>query len=103
MEHAKINMDSLVTVLASLERKGFTTQFEVTSIGLRSLDSQKEFQPGQVKIVHFYRFEGESDPDDSSILYALETSDKEKGTLVDGYGISADSRTGAFMKNVENL
>jgi hypothetical protein len=30
------------------------------------------FQSNEVKIVHLYRFEGESNPDDSSIMYALE-------------------------------
>jgi hypothetical protein len=36
-----------------------------------------------------------------SILYAIETSDGTKGTLVDAYGLYADEQTGSFMKEVE--
>jgi hypothetical protein len=32
-------------------------------------------------------------PDDSSIMYALECNNGEKGTLVDGYGTTADTDT----------
>ncbi len=96
-------MDSLVTVMAAVEKLGFRVQFEVTPNGLKSLASRKEFRSDEVKIVRIYRFEGESDPDDSSILYALQTNDHERGTLVDGYGISADSVTANFMKTIQNL
>ena len=99
----KINMDSLVTVLASVEKRGFTTQFQVKEAGLHSLKTNQHFRPDQVKISHFYRFEGESNPDDSSILYAIETTDGEKGTLVDGYGTTSDSATGSFIEKVDNI
>jgi len=36
-----------------------------------------------------------------SILYAIETTDGNKGTLVDAYGLYADDDTGEFMKEVE--
>lgn len=96
-------MDSLVTVLAAVAKKGFTSQFEVTPEGLLSLATNEKFQPDQVSIIHFYRFEGESNPDDSAILYAIETNSQEKGTLVDSYGVSSDSDTAAFIQKVENI
>jgi hypothetical protein len=36
-----------------------------------------------------------------SVLYAIETTDGVKGTLVDAYGLYADEETGEFMKEVE--
>ena len=99
----KINMDSLVTVLASVEKMGFTTQFEVKEASLHSFTTNQRFRPDQVKISHFYRFEGESNPDDSSILYAIETNNGEKGTLVDGYSSTADAATGSFIEKVNNI
>jgi hypothetical protein len=53
--------------------------------------------------MHFYRFEGESNPSDSSIVYALESSDGEKGTLVDGYGTSSDTHVTHFMQQVKEI
>lgn len=99
----KINMDSLVTVLASVEKMGFTTQFEVKSTLLHSLKTNRSYAPDQVKISHFFRFEGESNPDDSAIMYAIDTNNGEKGTLVDGYGTAADSETANFIRNVKNI
>ncbi|SDJ81976.1 hypothetical protein SAMN04487935_1958 [Flavobacterium noncentrifugens] len=96
-------MDSLITVLDALETKGFTTQFEVSHLKLLSLKTEKRFAPDQVKIIHFYRFEGESNPDDGAILYAIETNTYEKGTLVDGYGPTSDSTKADFMKQVANI
>lgn len=47
--------------------------------------------------------EGESNPEDSSIMYAIETYDKEKGTIVDGYGTASDPATADFMRKVNNI
>lgn len=99
----KVNMDSLVTVLAKVEKLGFHSQFEVNGKNMVSLKTAEHFLYNEVKIVHFYRFEGESNPDDNSILYAIESNNGEKGTLVDGYGPAADTDTGNFMINVKNI
>ena len=99
----KKNMTTLVSVLAQLEEAGFTAQFKATENGLLSLASTYTFQPDELQVTHFYRFEGESNQDDSAILYAIETSNHEKGTLVDGYGPSADTLVGEFMQQVEGI
>lgn len=99
----KVNMDSLVTVLAEIENLGFTSQFEVNGKSLVSLKTDHHFMPNQIKIAHFYRFEGESNPEDSSIMYAIETNTDEKGTLVDGYGTAADPATADFMRKVNDI
>lgn len=96
-------MDSLVTVLASVEKMGFTTQFEVKSTLLHSIKTNYSYAPDQVKISRFFRFEGESNPDDSAIMYAIETNNGEKGTLVDSYGAAADSAIANFIHNVKNI
>lgn len=85
-----------------LEEKGYTDQFKVEKKNLVSLkDSKKKYKPKDVKAVNFYRFEGISDPDDMSILYAIETCDGTKGTLVDAYGRYSDDATGEFMQEVD--
>lgn len=85
-----------------LEEKGYTDQFRVEKKDLVSLkDSKKKYKPKDVKAVNFYRFEGISDPDDMSILYAIETCDGTKGTLVDAYGRYSDDATGEFMQDVD--
>jgi hypothetical protein len=98
----KTNMDSLVTVLAEVEKLGFQSQFEVNGKNLVSLKSDQHFLPHEVQLVVFYRFEGESNPDDSAIMYAIECNTGEKGTLIDGYGPSASVEIADFMISVQN-
>ena len=99
----KIEMKTLASCLTSLTKDGFVAQFKATSNGLTSLDTEKVFKPEEVKILHFYRFEGESDPADNAIVYGIETSDGEKGTLVDAFGPYSDSHVTKFMKQVEEI
>lgn len=95
-------MTDLDKCLNFLEEKGYTDQFRVEKKDLVSLkESKKKYKPKDVKAVNFYRFEGISDPDDMSILYAIETTDGTRGTLIDAYGRYSDEATGEFMQEVD--
>lgn len=94
-------MTDLEKCLDKLEDRGFMDQYKVENGRLHSVESGRDFFPEEVKAVNFYRFEGASNPDDMSILFAIETIDGGKGTLVDAYGFYADEETGEFMRHVE--
>ncbi len=94
-------MTDLQKVQDNLEKYGYTEQFRVEKDRLVGMTSKKKYKHKDVKAVNFYRFEGIADPDDMSILYAIETCDGSKGTLTDAYGRYSDEDTGAFMKQVE--
>ena len=94
-------MTDLGQCLGKLEERGFHDQYKIEKGRLHCLDSGKMFSPEDVKAVNFYRFEGPSNPDDMSILFAIETIDGRKGTLIDAYGLYADNDMGDFMRTVE--
>ncbi|UOQ98197.1 hypothetical protein MUN81_01580 [Hymenobacter sp. 5317J-9] len=96
---------SLVNVENKLTKDGFTQDFNVVDGRLQTIgnDSNKSYAPDEVTIVDFYRFEGESNPDDMSILYAIEAHDGVRGTISSAYGVYADSDTDEFLKKVEDL
>ena len=94
-------MKSLANCLNRMISDGYTEDFKVTEAGLEALKEHVNYEPAQVEVVNFFRFEGESDPDDNAILYVIETSDGKKGTLIDAYGIYNDPMVSGFMKNVE--
>lgn len=98
----KVDMKTLSSCVNHLTRQGYEAQFKVTKDGLKSLATEKVYRPDEVKIASFYRFEGDSDPADNSILYAIETGSGEKGTLSDAYGIYNDANVSAFIKEVED-
>jgi len=96
---------SLVNVENKLSQDGFTQDFNVVDGRLHTIgnDSAKTYGADEVTIVDFYRFEGESNPDDMSILYAIEASDGVRGTISSAYGVYADTDTDEFLKQVEDL
>lgn len=103
MQTGKNELETLVSIMHKLEKEGFVTQFKVGEKGLESLATGRVYQPSEVKIDNFYRFEGESDPEDNSVLYAIITHDNEKGTLVDGYSNSSDPEVGEFLRKVQGI
>ncbi|NJM26272.1 MAG: hypothetical protein HC859_13050 [Bacteroidia bacterium] len=84
------NLMSATKVMQHLRKDGFEHDFRMEKKMLVIDDPKLSFTPEQVRIVDEYRFEGESDPADMSILYALETNTGEKGVIMNGYGVSAN-------------
>jgi len=97
------DLTTLVSCLNYLIKQGFTEDYKVNDKGMKSLQSEKIYTPHDVKVLNFYRFEGSSDPADNSILYAIETNDGMRGTLVDAFGPYADTKVTAFMQQVEEI
>ena len=96
-------MNTMTSVTNKVVKDGYTAQFKVTNQGLFGMSNEKTYLPNDVKVINFYRFEGQSDPADNAILYVLETADGQKGTLVDAYGAYADEKVNKFMTEVEEI
>lgn len=102
--HATLpELKDMTACVEKLTQEGYTNNFRATEDGLVCNETNETFQPEQVKISNFFRFEGMSDPDDNAILYAIETSSGLKGTLADGYGAFSNTDVNEFIKNVENI
>ncbi len=78
-------MSSVSQVLEYLRLKGMDREFRWTPDGFTP-GRGKYYQPDQLEIVKVYRFEGESDPSDSAILYIFRTKDGAVGYSLDAYG-----------------
>jgi hypothetical protein len=98
-------MSTLSERVNSAVQEGYTENFQVETKGLTGAgkEDKKYYKAEDVKIINFYRFEGASDPQDSSILYLIETNDGRKGTLVDAYGMYAETKVSDFIKLVEDF
>ena len=95
---------SLVNVEKKLNADGFKADFVVSDSMMHTMDNDKKtYAPEDVTIVDFYRFEGESNPGDMTILYAIEASDGIRGTISSAYGPYADTATDDFLKKIEDL
>ena len=99
----KTEMKTLSSCMNKLKGDGFKDEYTVKGNLLKSADSGQSYTSDDVKIVNFYRFEGDSDPSDNAILYALQTEDGQKGLLINAYGMYSDSDTGKFIVNVKEI
>ena len=97
------HMKSLASLTNKMVLQGYDDDFKITDKGLKSLKTDKIYQPEQINITNFFRFEGQSDPNDNTIMYVIETSDGLKGTLIDAYGPYADRKVAEFMNQVESI
>jgi len=94
---------TLAGAMQDLAARGYTEQFKAGPAGLFAVRTGQTFAPSEVTIREDYRFEGESDPDDMSIVYAIETRTGLRGTLTDAFGVYADPRVGAFVRTVRRV
>lgn len=84
-------METLSHATARLRREGFTRSFRAEA-GRLVADDGRGFRPEELRISRVLRFEGESDPADASILFALETADGRLRGLysaIHGAGVSS--------------
>jgi hypothetical protein len=101
MMRTRVSDETLLAAIDEFARAGFTESFEVTGDRLRALGSRRTFGPDQVVIRGYRRFEGASDPDDMSVVYAIESQDGVRGTLVDAFGVYSDPTVSAFLRSVQ--
>jgi len=79
---------------------GYTDDFKATVKGLLSKKTNRVYKPQEIKVVNFFRFEGNANPEDDAIMYIIETVDGQKGTLVNSY--KPENQYGnLFMSEVE--
>ncbi len=105
-ENTNKNIPDLRTLQACLSKmiaNGYTEDFKAEDDGLRALRTDKVYQPQDVTVVNYFRFEGPSNPDDMSIMYVIETNDGTKGTLIDAYGTYASPEVNQFILEVERI
>lgn len=63
----------------------------------------KKYTADQLLIIKNYRFEGDSDPSDSAILYVIEANDGLVGYSIDAYGVytNHDEKYDDFIRKIQ--
>ena len=89
MTTTKNEMTTVTSVLEKLRIKKHDQEFRMTPEGFTP-GNNKYYQPEDLKIIRTYRFEGESDPSDSSVIYVIEANDGLIGYSIDAYGVYSD-------------
>lgn len=96
-------LNTLSETMNKLKKNGFTEEFRIKNGNFINQSGEK-FKPEDLTITKVYRFEGASDPDDMSVLYAIETSRGRKGIFADAFGLYAnqqDQNPAGLLKKIK--
>jgi hypothetical protein len=88
-----MKMATVTEVLEKLRKENKDTEFLYDENGF-SAGKGKYYQPEDLTIIKTYRFEGDSNPDDSSIIYLIEANDGLVGYSMDAYGAATNHESG---------
>ena len=100
---ATLKIKTLSQRLLEAMKRGSTDNFKVVDATLIDIDHDNNYSSKEVAITDYFRFEGYTDPQDSAILYLIKTNDGHKGTLIDAYGVYADSIISNFVNRIESI
>lgn len=93
---------TLSLAMEGLRKEGYSIEYEISEGKMITNDGEKKsYSPDEVTIKHHYRFEGESNPSDMSILYAVKTDDGNKGMVVNSYGAYGKESVDDFMQECD--
>ncbi len=94
--------DTLSEATNDLHKRGFNLDFDQRGEYLECVqDKGICLNPEDFEIVEFHRFEGMSNPSDTSVVYALEAKNGRKGILIDAYGAYADGYSAKMLKKLD--
>ena len=83
------------------QKRGFEHDFNLKKDRIYCKRLTLHYRPKEFSITEVYRFEGMSNPADNSVVYAVETSNGDKGLLLDAYGAYAESISDEMLNKLK--
>jgi hypothetical protein len=100
----KPTYETVSEAINDLIQRGYTTDFyiEATKDCIVCKKPDLALCAEEFVIDEVHRFEGENDPGDSMIVYAISSNEnKVKGVLMNAYGVYADGVTSAIISKLQ--
>jgi len=95
------NYDTVVAAINGLRAKGYTKDLNIKFDKLTSNNDNIFLHPDDFEIMETHRFEGDTNPDDEDVVYAVESKDgKIKGVVTSAFGLYADSVSAEMIKKL---
>ena len=93
--------NTLSETMETLRKEGYTEDFNLKENYLDCQGGKYQIMHHEFEIDRFFRFEGETDPADESILYAVSSHKYNlKGVLVNAFGIYSDPIADEMIKKL---
>lgn len=84
-------MKTVTEIIESLRLEGYIHDFSVKDdLLFCNANEGRGYSPGELVIDKTERYEGDSNPSDNEIIYAITASDGIRGVVSDSYGVYSD-------------
>jgi hypothetical protein len=93
--------DTVVNALTGLRERGYTVNFNLAFNQLICNDNRHCLNPDEFEIVEVHRFEGNSNPSDEDVVYAIQSIQGNlKGVLTSAFGLYTDTASAEMLKKL---
>jgi len=92
--------ETLSAAITDLTKRGYNNDFNLHPDWIECAPLNLKLGPSEFHVDEVHRFEGMTDPDDSSVLFAISSAKGVKGLLVDAYGAYASSISSEMIKRL---
>jgi hypothetical protein len=97
------NYETLVDATNDLMKRGYTANLSLEGDTIDDKAMEIHMTADEFEIDEFYRFEGASNPADTSIVYAVSSPKYNlKGILINAYGAYADNSSSAIQAKLHH-
>lgn len=96
-------MTTLSEIIEKLRTEGYTEDFNLTENCIACAGNEVKLHPEHFVVDRHFRFEGDTNPDDEAIVYAISSVDgKTKGVLINSYGVYSDPLSDEMVKALKD-
>lgn len=93
--------DTVTGALAGLKARGYTLDFNIAFDKIKCDEHNVLLNPDEFEIVEVYRFEGNTNPSDEDVVYAIESKHGNlKGTMTSAFGLYADGLSNTMIQKL---
>ena len=93
--------ETVVAALEDLKARGYNLNFNIAFDKISCSENDICLNPDEFEIIEVYRFEGDSNPEDEDVVYAVQSRDGSiKGTITSAYGHYADAVSDEIIKKL---
>jgi hypothetical protein len=84
---------TVIEALKLLKEKGFEYDFNIN-------EQEIVDNPDNFEIEHIYRYEGNSNPDDESMVYGIKSKSGQKGVFVTGFSANSFNNADKILNDL---
>ena len=81
---------SVLKALEELKSMDFVVDFNLQEAAIMN-------NPADYTILHIYRYEGDTSPDEEAVVYGIRSNTGEKGVFVAGFSANSESRAAQVL------